>query len=91
MCTGACLLYKIKRVVIGENVNFMGNEKLLKERGVEVVVVDSQECKDAMARFIREQPALWWVFILSVSLFFFFFFLVFADVFWGRNEDIGEQ
>lgn len=54
----------------------MGNEKLLKERGVEVVVVDSQECKDAMARFIREQPALWWVFH------FLFFYLVFADVFW---------
>ncbi|KAI5285989.1 cytosine deaminase [Ascosphaera aggregata] len=59
MCTGACLLYKVKRVVIGENVNFMGNEKLLRERGVEVVVVDSQECKDAMTKFIREQPALW--------------------------------
>lgn len=56
MCTGAILLYKIPRVVIGENKTFLGGEALLRERGVEVVVLDSQECKDLMAKFIEEHP-----------------------------------
>lgn len=59
MCTGAILLYKIPRVVIGENTNFLGGEDLLKSRGVEVVVVDSQECKDLMKKFIKEKPSVW--------------------------------
>ena len=59
MCTGACLLYKIKRVVIGENVSFVGGEKLLKDRGVEVVLLDSNECKGLMKSFIKQQPELW--------------------------------
>ncbi|KAJ6590840.1 cytidine deaminase-like protein [Mycena sp. CBHHK59/15] len=59
MCTGAILLYKIPRVVIGENVNFMGEEDLLRARGVEVVVVDSQDCKDLMRKFIKERPEEW--------------------------------
>ncbi|KAL4925191.1 cytosine deaminase [Aspergillus undulatus] len=59
MCTGACILYKIKRVVIGENVNFMGGESYLKSRGVEVVVLDDKECKEMMEKFIREKPELW--------------------------------
>ncbi|OQD73016.1 hypothetical protein PENDEC_c017G06287 [Penicillium decumbens] len=59
MCTGACILYKVKRVVIGENHNFVGGEELLKNRGKEVVVVDNQECKDLMAKFIKEKPKLW--------------------------------
>lgn len=59
MCTGAILLYGISKVVIGENESFMGDEELLKSRGVEVVVLDSQECKDIMQKFIREQPELW--------------------------------
>ncbi|KAI5310548.1 cytosine deaminase [Ascosphaera atra] len=59
MCTGACLLYKVKRVVIGENENFVGGEEYLRQRGVEVVVLGDEECKAAMARFIREQPAVW--------------------------------
>ncbi|KAL1987973.1 hypothetical protein VTN96DRAFT_1497 [Rasamsonia emersonii] len=59
MCTGACLLYKIKRVVIGENKNFVGGEQHLKNRGVEVVVLENEECKQMMEKFIREQPALW--------------------------------
>ena len=42
MCTGAILLYKIPRVVIGENVNYKGDEDLLRERGVEVVVLDDE-------------------------------------------------
>jgi len=59
MCTGACILYKVKRVVIGENHNFVGGEELLKNRGKEVVVVDNEECKGLMAKFIKEKPKLW--------------------------------
>lgn len=59
MCTGACLLYKVKRVVIGENVNYVGGERLLRERGVEVVVLDHDECKRLMQTFIEEKPELW--------------------------------
>jgi cytosine deaminase len=58
MCTGAILLYKIPRVVIGENTTFMGQEELLRNRGVEVVVADSQECRDLMAKFIAENPGV---------------------------------
>ena len=56
MCTGAILLYKIPRVVIGENETFMGEENLLRSRGVEVVVLNNQECKDLMKKFIEEKP-----------------------------------
>ncbi|KAJ3195187.1 cytosine deaminase [Irineochytrium annulatum] len=59
MCTGAILLYGIPRVVIGENETFMGGEKLLKERGVEVIVVKSAECRELMRKFIEEKPELW--------------------------------
>jgi len=59
MCTGAILLYGIPKVIIGENSTFMGEEELLKSRGVEVVVVDNNECKDLMNRFISENPTLW--------------------------------
>lgn len=56
MCTGAILLYKIPRVVIGENVNWMGGEDLLRQSGVEVVVLDDPECKELMRRYIKEKP-----------------------------------
>jgi cytosine deaminase len=59
MCTGAILLYKIPRVVIGENETFKGEEDLLRSRGVEVVVLDNQECKDLMKKFIEEKPEEW--------------------------------
>ncbi|MCO6479536.1 MAG: nucleoside deaminase [Phaeodactylibacter sp.] len=59
MCTGAILLYEIPKVVIGEHRTFMGEEKLLASRGVEVVVADSPECRALMEKFIREQPGLW--------------------------------
>lgn len=59
MCTGAVLLYGIPRVVIGENRTFLGAEDLLREHGVEVVVVDDEECARLMARFIAERPGLW--------------------------------
>lgn len=59
MCSGAILLYKIPRVVIGENETFLGEEELLRSRGVEVVVLDNEECKDLMRRFIQEKPQAW--------------------------------
>ncbi|MEV7430301.1 MULTISPECIES: nucleoside deaminase [unclassified Nocardioides] len=59
MCTGAILLYGIPRVVIGENRNFVGGEDLLRQRGVEVVVLDDADCVEMMAGFIRDQPTLW--------------------------------
>ncbi|KAK3383807.1 putative cytosine deaminase [Lasiosphaeria ovina] len=59
MCTGACLLYGIARVVIGENRAFLGGEAYLRRRGVEVVVLDDAACVELMERFIREKPELW--------------------------------
>ncbi|KIW62513.1 hypothetical protein PV04_10680 [Phialophora macrospora] len=59
MCTGACILYKVARVVIGENKTFVGGEKYLQERGVEVVVLENKECVELMARFIQEKPHVW--------------------------------
>jgi cytosine deaminase len=59
MCTGAILLYGIPRVVIGEHRTFMGAEDLLRSHGVEVVVLDSSECKELMDEFIAAEPALW--------------------------------
>ena len=59
MCTGAILLYGIPRVVIGENTTFYGGEDYLRSRGVEVVVVDDEECKAMMRDFIAVNPELW--------------------------------
>src|SRR5271169_5319397 len=59
MCTGTSLLYRIPRVVIGENRNFMGAEELFRQRGVEVVVLDDAECIQLMSEFIREHADLW--------------------------------
>lgn len=59
MCTGAILLYGIPRVVIGENRTFLGDEKLLAERGVEVEVRDDARCVELMRRFIAAHPELW--------------------------------
>jgi len=59
MCTGAILLYGIPKVVIGENQTFLGSEGLLKQHGVEVIVVNNQECINMMKDFIHENPALW--------------------------------
>lgn len=59
MCSGAILLYGIPRVVIGENVSFLGEEALLRSRGVELSVLDDARCKQLMAGFIRDQPTLW--------------------------------
>src|SRR6476660_1104191 len=59
MCTGAILLYKIPRVVVGENRTFYGGEDLLRSRGVEVVVLDDDECTLMMTEFISDRPSLW--------------------------------
>ncbi len=59
MCSGAILLYGIPRIIIGENKSFLGEEALLKSRGVDVMVVENQECKDMMTSFITNNPELW--------------------------------
>ena len=59
MCTGAILLYGIRRVVIGENRTFRGPEDLLREHGVEVVNMDSARCFQLMESFIAANPSLW--------------------------------
>ena len=59
MCSGAVLLYGIRRVVVGENRTFMGEEALLKSRGVEIHVVQDETCIRMMADFIRAHPELW--------------------------------
>jgi len=59
MCSGAILLYGIPRVVIGENRTFMGEETLLKSRGVTVEVIDDPECYHLMQTFIKNHPRLW--------------------------------
>lgn len=59
MCTGAILLYGIPKVVIGENQTFMGEEALLRSRGVEVVVLQDAACIELMRRFVASKPELW--------------------------------
>jgi cytosine deaminase len=59
MCTGTVLLYKIPRVVIGENKTFRGPEEYSKSRGVRLDVVDDAECVALMKKFIADRPELW--------------------------------
>jgi cytosine deaminase len=59
MCSGAILLYRIPRVVVGENVTFRGEEDLLRARSVVVDVLQDARCIEMMRRFIREHPVLW--------------------------------
>lgn len=59
MCSGAIVLYKIPRVVIGENVNFQGGEETLRANRVRVDVLQNAECIQLMRDFIREHPDLW--------------------------------
>ena len=60
MCSGAILLYGIPRVVIGENRSFRGPEEYLRSRGVEVDVVDDEQCRRLMQDFIAANPTLWY-------------------------------
>ena len=59
MCTGAILLYKIPRVVIGENVTFQGEESLLRSHGVQLTLANDPRCIALMQRFIADKPTLW--------------------------------
>jgi cytosine deaminase len=59
MCTGTALLYRIPRIVIGENRNFLGAEELFRQHGTEVVVLDDAECIQMMTEFIRANADLW--------------------------------
>jgi creatinine deaminase len=59
MCSGAIMLYGIPKVVVGENVSFMGDEKSLRERGVDVDVVQNESCIQMMTDFITARPELW--------------------------------
>jgi creatinine deaminase len=59
MCTGTTLLYRIPRVVVGENKNFLGAEDLFAARGVKLSVLQDPDCIALMARFVREKPDLW--------------------------------
>ena len=59
MCSGAILLYGIPKVVVGENRTFLGEEELLRSRGVSVVVLQDPTCIRLMADFIRANPKLW--------------------------------
>jgi cytosine deaminase len=59
MCSGAVLLYRIPRVVVGENRNFQGAEELLRSHGVEVRILDDPECIRLMEEFVRAHPDLW--------------------------------
>jgi cytosine deaminase len=59
MCSGTALLYKIPRIVIGENRTFQGPEDYVRSRGVELVILDNEECIQLMRDFIVARPELW--------------------------------
>ncbi|WP_158972942.1 nucleoside deaminase [Paraglaciecola sp. L3A3] len=59
MCSGSVLLYGIPKVVVGENRTFCGPEEYVRSRGVELEVVDNEECYQLMQTFIQNNPALW--------------------------------
>lgn len=59
MCSGAALLYKIPRMVVGENVTFQGPEAYVRSQGVDVKVIQDSECIQLMKDFIQARPELW--------------------------------
>lgn len=59
MCTGACVMYGVDRVVMGENRTFVGGEDYLKQRGIEVVNLNNEECYQLMQEFIKQKPNEW--------------------------------
>jgi cytosine/creatinine deaminase len=59
MCSGTALLYRIPRIVIGENRTFQGPEDYMRSRGVELELVDDAECVELMREFIAARPELW--------------------------------
>jgi cytosine/creatinine deaminase len=59
MCSGTALLYKIPRIIVGENVTFQGPEAHVRSRGVELVILRDARCISLMEQFIAEKPTLW--------------------------------
>ena len=59
MCSGAALLYGIPKIVVGENKNFQGPEEYVRSRGVDVIVIDDEDCIRLMEDFIKDRPDLW--------------------------------
>jgi creatinine deaminase len=59
MCSGAAVLFKIPRIVVGENHTFQGPEDYVRSTGAEIVLMDDEECRKLMEDFIRSQPSLW--------------------------------
>lgn len=59
MCTGTALLYRIPRVIIGENENFQGAEELFTQRGVDLIDINDDRCRRLMRQFIADRPDLW--------------------------------
>ena len=59
MCSGAVLLYGIPKVIVGENKTFQGPEQYVRDRGVDVTMLNDRECIEMMEKFIRENPTLW--------------------------------
>jgi cytosine deaminase len=59
MCSGTALLYKIPKIVIGENKTFQGPEDYLRSRGVELEILNNSECIELMEKFIISNPELW--------------------------------
>lgn len=60
MCAGTIIQFGIGRVVVGEERNFSGNIDFLRSRGVDVALLDDEDCIELMSRFIRERPELWY-------------------------------
>ena len=59
MCSGAVLLYNIPKVVIGENTTLMGAENLLKDNGVEIIVLNDSRCRELFVKFVEDNPEVW--------------------------------
>jgi creatinine deaminase len=59
MCSGAAVLFKIPRIVVGENHTFRGPEEYVRSTGAEIILMDDSECREMMEDFIRSRPQLW--------------------------------
>jgi cytosine deaminase len=59
MCSGAVLLYGIPTVIVGENKTFQGPEQHIRDRGVDVTILNDPECIEMMEKFIKDNPTLW--------------------------------
>ena len=59
MCSGTALLYKIPKIIIGENKTFQGPEAYTKSRGIKLEILQDKTCVDLMEKFIKDRPELW--------------------------------